>query len=145
DVTLPSDSAGGYSVFGRVTEGLDILQQVGSAGTVEGSEQPALPLTIEGVTNELAADPAPSAGRAGSSGGRGRRGDGPRATPCCHAGGDRGHRGHGAADGAGPGRRAAGPADGAADRGGRRPGEQREQRDRVCGRAAVLRRRPAVG
>lgn len=52
DVTLPSDSAGGYSVFGRVTEGLDILQQVGSAGTVEGSEQPALPVTIEGVTIE---------------------------------------------------------------------------------------------
>jgi len=52
DVPLPSDSAGGYSVFGRVTEGLDILQQVGSAGTVEGSEQPALPVTIEGVTIE---------------------------------------------------------------------------------------------
>lgn len=50
DVPLPSDNAGGYSVFGRVTEGLDILQQVGSAGTVEGTEQPALPVTIEGVT-----------------------------------------------------------------------------------------------
>ncbi|MBD8061242.1 peptidylprolyl isomerase [Oceanitalea stevensii] len=50
DVPLPSDTAGGYSVFGRVTEGLDILQQVGSAGTVEGTEQPALPVTIEGVT-----------------------------------------------------------------------------------------------
>ncbi|WP_324652080.1 peptidylprolyl isomerase [Georgenia sp. H159] len=52
DVPLPSDSAGGYSIFGRVTEGLEILQQVGSAGTVEGSEQPALPVTIEGVTSE---------------------------------------------------------------------------------------------
>ncbi len=52
DVPLPSDSAGGYSVFGRVTEGLDILQQVGSAGTVEGSERPAQPVTIEGVTSE---------------------------------------------------------------------------------------------
>ncbi|WP_413449918.1 peptidylprolyl isomerase [Georgenia phoenicis] len=50
DTPLPSDNAGGYSVFGRVTEGLDILQQVGSAGTVEGTEHPALPVTIEGVT-----------------------------------------------------------------------------------------------
>lgn len=49
-VPLPADQAGGYTVFGHVTEGLDILQQVGSAGTVPGSEQPALPVTIEGVT-----------------------------------------------------------------------------------------------
>ena len=52
DVTLPSDSAGGYSVFGHVTEGLEILQQVGAAGTLDGSEQPALSVTIEGVTLE---------------------------------------------------------------------------------------------
>ncbi|MEE6272189.1 peptidylprolyl isomerase [Georgenia wangjunii] len=50
DVTLPSDEAGGYSVFGTITEGLEILQQVGSQGTVPGSEQPVLPVTIEGVT-----------------------------------------------------------------------------------------------
>lgn len=50
DVPLPSDSAGGYTVFGQITEGLDILQQVGTAGTVPGSEQPALPVTIEGAT-----------------------------------------------------------------------------------------------
>ncbi|MEE6281106.1 peptidylprolyl isomerase [Georgenia sunbinii] len=49
-VPLPADQAGGYTVFGQVTEGLDILQQVGSAGTVPGSEQPTLPVTIEGVT-----------------------------------------------------------------------------------------------
>lgn len=49
DVPLPADEAGGYTVFGHVTEGLDILEEVGAAGTVEGSEQPALPVTIEGV------------------------------------------------------------------------------------------------
>ena len=49
-VPLPADSAGGYTVFGHITEGLEILQQVGSTGTVPGSEQPALPVTIEGVT-----------------------------------------------------------------------------------------------
>ncbi|HLS73122.1 MAG TPA: peptidylprolyl isomerase [Actinomycetaceae bacterium] len=52
DVPLPADAAGGYSVFGHVTEGLDILRQVGEAGTVEGSEQPAQSVTIEGVTIE---------------------------------------------------------------------------------------------
>jgi peptidyl-prolyl cis-trans isomerase B (cyclophilin B) len=50
DVPLPSDAAGGYSVFGQVTGGLELLQQVGAQGTVPGSEQPALPVTIEGVT-----------------------------------------------------------------------------------------------
>lgn len=52
DVPLPADAAGGYSVFGHVTEGLEILQQVGEAGTVDGSEQPAQSVTIEGVTIE---------------------------------------------------------------------------------------------
>ena len=50
DVPLPSDAAGGYSVFGTITEGLDILEEVGAQGTVPGSEQPVLPVTIEGVT-----------------------------------------------------------------------------------------------
>jgi peptidyl-prolyl cis-trans isomerase B (cyclophilin B) len=50
DVPLPSDEAGGYTVFGTITEGLEILQQVGSQGTVPGGSQPVLPVTIEGVT-----------------------------------------------------------------------------------------------
>lgn len=50
DVPLPADEAGGYTVFGTITSGLDILAEVGAEGTDEGSEQPAIPVTIEGVT-----------------------------------------------------------------------------------------------
>lgn len=48
---LPNDSAGGYSVFGRVTEGLDTLLAGTADGTVDGGPdgQPATPVTIEGV------------------------------------------------------------------------------------------------
>ncbi len=48
DVTLPSDSAGGYSVFGTITGGLDILEQVG-AGGVSTAERPAQDVIIESV------------------------------------------------------------------------------------------------
>ena len=51
DVTLPSDEAGGYTVFGQITEGLDILQQIGAAGTAEGTSdgRPAENVIIESV------------------------------------------------------------------------------------------------
>ena len=51
DTPLPDDSAGGYTVFGRVTEGLDLLTAVDAGGTVDGGSdgQPAVPVTIEGV------------------------------------------------------------------------------------------------
>lgn len=51
DTTLPDDSAGGYTVFGRVTSGLDLLTAVGAGGTVDGGTDgpPAVPVTIEGV------------------------------------------------------------------------------------------------
>ncbi|QOR69073.1 peptidylprolyl isomerase [Ruania alkalisoli] len=51
DVTLPSDSAGGYTVFGEVTEGLDILEQIGAAGTADGGVdgRPAQNVIIESV------------------------------------------------------------------------------------------------
>lgn len=51
DVELPSDSAGGYSVFGEITGGLDILQQLGAAGTIDGSAdgRPAIDVVITGV------------------------------------------------------------------------------------------------
>ncbi|WP_235912331.1 peptidylprolyl isomerase [Ruania zhangjianzhongii] len=51
EVTLPSDEAGGYTVFGQITEGLDILQQIGAAGTAEGSSdgRPAENVIIESV------------------------------------------------------------------------------------------------
>lgn len=50
DVTLPADTAGGYSVFGEVTGGIDLLEQVGAAGTDSGGTRPALDVIIERVT-----------------------------------------------------------------------------------------------
>lgn len=49
DVTLPSDAAGGYTVFGSVDEGLDILSDVGAAGTSAQGERPAQDVIIETV------------------------------------------------------------------------------------------------
>jgi peptidyl-prolyl cis-trans isomerase B (cyclophilin B) len=51
DTPLPDDAAGGYTVFGRVTEGLDLLTAIDARGTVDGGTdgQPADPVTIEGV------------------------------------------------------------------------------------------------
>lgn len=52
DSTIPADAAGGYTVFGRVVEGMDVLAAVAEAGVVEGSEQPVTRVTIEGVEVE---------------------------------------------------------------------------------------------
>lgn len=50
DSTIPADAAGGYTVFGRITEGLDVIQAVADAGIAEGTAQtPATEVTIEGV------------------------------------------------------------------------------------------------
>lgn len=53
DTTLPTDAAGGYTVIGRVTSGLDALQAgVIAAGTADGSTDgvPATPVTIDSFT-----------------------------------------------------------------------------------------------
>ncbi|WP_026373744.1 peptidylprolyl isomerase [Agrococcus lahaulensis] len=55
DTTIPSDSAGGYSVIGRVTSGLDALrEQVIAKGTQGGVPDgpPAEPVTIDDFTLE---------------------------------------------------------------------------------------------
>ncbi|MBO1750473.1 peptidylprolyl isomerase [Actinotalea sp. BY-33] len=53
DSTILSDSAGGYTVFGEVTEGMDVLRSVAEAGIAEGSQQtPATEVTIEGVETQ---------------------------------------------------------------------------------------------
>lgn len=52
DSAIPADAAGGYTVFGRVVEGMDVLAAVAEAGVVDGSEQPATTVTIEGVEVE---------------------------------------------------------------------------------------------
>lgn len=53
DTQLPDDAAGGYTVFGRVTGGLDALRAaVTDAGTADGAADgaPAVPTTITSVT-----------------------------------------------------------------------------------------------
>lgn len=54
DSTIPSDAAGGYTVFGTITSGLDVVQAVADAGTQDGSGDgsPATPVTIEGVETQ---------------------------------------------------------------------------------------------
>ncbi|WP_426566824.1 peptidylprolyl isomerase [Angustibacter sp. McL0619] len=53
DTVLPTDS-GGYSIFGKVTNGLDVLQQVAAKGTSNGTGDgpPAEPVTIKNITVE---------------------------------------------------------------------------------------------
>jgi cyclophilin family peptidyl-prolyl cis-trans isomerase len=49
DTTIPADEAGGYTVLGKVTSGLDALKtSVVDAGTEDGSAdgKPAIPVTI---------------------------------------------------------------------------------------------------
>lgn len=55
DTMIPSDAAGGYTVFGRVTEGLDRLRsEITDSGVVPGSAPndgaPVVPTTITRVT-----------------------------------------------------------------------------------------------
>ena len=55
DTTIPSDSAGGYTVLGTVTSGLDELTaQVTDQGIADGSADgaPAIPVSITGVVVE---------------------------------------------------------------------------------------------
>jgi peptidyl-prolyl cis-trans isomerase B (cyclophilin B) len=54
DSTIPSDEAGGYTVFGRITSGLDVVQAVADAGVTGGASDgtPATPVTIEGVETQ---------------------------------------------------------------------------------------------
>jgi peptidyl-prolyl cis-trans isomerase B (cyclophilin B) len=54
DSTIPSDSAGGYTVMGSVTSGLDIVQRVAGAGNAPGGEAPAQSIGIRSVTAEEA-------------------------------------------------------------------------------------------
>ncbi|GEL93656.1 peptidylprolyl isomerase [Cellulomonas composti] len=51
DSTIPSDSAGGYTVFGHITSGLDVVTTIADAGTVDGASDgaPVNDVIIEGV------------------------------------------------------------------------------------------------
>lgn len=54
DSTIPADSAGGYTVFGHITSGLDVLTAIADAGTVTvGSlTAPVSDVIIEGVQTQ---------------------------------------------------------------------------------------------
>jgi peptidyl-prolyl cis-trans isomerase B (cyclophilin B) len=54
DSTIPSDAAGGYTVLGTVTSGLDAVQAVADAGVAGGAGDgaPASPVIIEGVETQ---------------------------------------------------------------------------------------------
>lgn len=52
DSTIPSDGAGGYTVLGRVTEGLDIVRLVAEGGLAADGVAPARTIGIESVTAE---------------------------------------------------------------------------------------------
>ena len=50
DSTIPSDSAGGYTVFGRITSGLELVQQIAAGGTRPDGTAPARSISIDGVS-----------------------------------------------------------------------------------------------
>lgn len=54
DSTIPSDTAGGYTVLGTVTSGLDAVQAVADAGVAGGAGDgsPSSPVIIEGVETQ---------------------------------------------------------------------------------------------
>jgi len=54
DSTIPSDTAGGYTVLGTVTSGLDAVQAVADAGVEGGAGDgsPTSPVIIEGVETQ---------------------------------------------------------------------------------------------
>jgi peptidyl-prolyl cis-trans isomerase B (cyclophilin B) len=51
DTTIPADSAGGYTVVGKVTSGLDVVSNIAAAGITPGSSDtdgaPVEPVTID--------------------------------------------------------------------------------------------------
>lgn len=51
DSTIPADSAGGYTVFGHVKTGLDVVTTVAASGVSGGKTDgpPTTPVTIQGV------------------------------------------------------------------------------------------------
>jgi peptidyl-prolyl cis-trans isomerase B (cyclophilin B) len=54
DSQIPSDTAGGYTVFGTITGGLAILEAIGAAGTSDGTTDgaPVAPVLINEVSVE---------------------------------------------------------------------------------------------
>jgi peptidyl-prolyl cis-trans isomerase B (cyclophilin B) len=51
DSTIPADTAGGYTVFGHLTTGLEVVTTVAASGVSGGKSEgpPSIPVTIQGV------------------------------------------------------------------------------------------------
>jgi len=51
DSTIPADTAGGYTVFGHLTTGLEVVTTVAASGVSGGKSDgpPSIPVTIQGV------------------------------------------------------------------------------------------------
>ena len=52
DSTIQSDAAGGYTVFGRITSGLDVVQAIADGGIGADGTAPASDVIIEGVETQ---------------------------------------------------------------------------------------------
>lgn len=54
DSTIPSDSVGGYTVFGKVTSGLEVVKEIAAVGTDDGSSDsaPLEPVSITSISVE---------------------------------------------------------------------------------------------
>jgi peptidyl-prolyl cis-trans isomerase B (cyclophilin B) len=54
DSTIPSDSVGGYTIFGKVTSGLEAVKAIAEAGTDSGSTDgaPAQPVVMSAISVE---------------------------------------------------------------------------------------------
>ncbi|MGF1646951.1 MAG: peptidylprolyl isomerase [Kineosporiaceae bacterium] len=50
DSTIPADAAGGYTVLGTLTSGLDVVQRIASAGTAADGVAPAQSVGIRSLT-----------------------------------------------------------------------------------------------
>lgn len=53
DSTIPADAVGGYTVLGKITSGLDVVQAIADAGVSGGTDgAPASPVVIESVETQ---------------------------------------------------------------------------------------------
>lgn len=50
DVPIPSDNAGGYTIFGKVVSGMDVVDKVAAGGVGADGTAPKTPVTIKKIT-----------------------------------------------------------------------------------------------
>lgn len=52
DSTIPSDVAGGYTIFGSITEGMESIRAIAEAGTIDGTETPITEVKMTSLSVE---------------------------------------------------------------------------------------------